>query len=264
MSEQSPIPFMPAGAEALVRIEEGVLSATGSTMTVGAGRWLHDPVAGVCRASLGIVLDDVTGYSVALAAPDDKWPVSLGIRLDFQRDPQSAGAPMAAKGEVVGFDAQGALSRGEVYGADGGVVALITHRSHLRTVVAKPTAPVAAVPHPDPDSSIRELLRLVDTSAGVVEMLPGPYAANERGDVHGGVQLAGAEFAAMSALGAAGGHRTTSADAVYLRPGNASETNTFRADIVHQGRSMAMVRVDMLNPAGKPCSRTTLVIQKSA
>lgn len=258
------MPFLPAGAEALVRIDDGVLSATGTTMSVGAGPWLHDPVVGVCRAAMGIVLDDVTGYSVALAAPDDKWPVSIGIRLDFQRDPQLEGAPMAATGEVVGFDAQGAISRGELRTPDGGVVALITQRSHLRTVATKPTAPEVAVSHPAPDSSIRELLRLVDVDSGVVEMRPGLYAANERGDVHGGVQIAGAEFAAMSALNATGGFRTTSADTVYLRPGVASDTNTFRADIVHQGRSMAMVRVDMLSSAGKPCSRTTLVIQKSA
>lgn len=263
MSDRSSIPFLPAGAEALVRIDEGVLSGTGTTMSVGAGPWLRDPVVGVCRAAMGVVLDDVTGYSVALAAPDDRWPVSLGIRLDFHGDPPTAGAPMAAVGEVVGFDAQGAISRGEVRAQDGSTVGLITQRSHLRTVAAKPNSPDVAVSHPDPDLSIRELLRLVDVSAGVVEMRPGTFAANERGDVHGGVQITGAEFAAMSALGASGEYRTTSVDIVYLRPGDASDTLTFRAEVVHRGRSMAMVRVDMISSDGKPCSRATLVIQKS-
>ncbi|WP_342749330.1 PaaI family thioesterase [Nocardia nova] len=90
------------------------------------------------------------------------------------------------------------------------------------------------------------------------------FAANGIGDVHGGILLCGAEFAAMSALEADGSLRTTSIDMVFVRPGNANDTTTFRAEVVHRGRSLAVVRVVAVNASGKTCAEATVTVQRGS
>ncbi|MBD0020801.1 PaaI family thioesterase [Gordonia pseudamarae] len=249
------------GAEALVRVRTRAFAAGVCEFTVRPGPWLHDPVAGCSRGSLGVVLDDVTGYLAAARAAPGRWPVSLGIRVDFLADPPLAGEPMVAVGELVSADVSGATTRGTLTDADGTVVALVTQRSHFIDAQA-PASPALAFSAPEPSATVREVLGISEPSPGTVELPSTPYAANGRGHVHGGILICGAEFAAMSAIGADGRFRTLSVDINYVRPGDALAPTVFRAELCHRGRSLCVVRVVAEGPAGKPYAFATVTISR--
>lgn len=260
--DQSPPQFVVSGAEALLRVSAVSLSAQRAELSVAAGEHFADPVAGSCRSALGIPLDDVTGYVVASGAPPGRWPVSLGIRLDLLADPPTAGGPMRVKGELIARDETSGTTRGSVVDAAGNTIALVTQRSHLISVDATPTTPEVSFDVPADDVSIRAALGLRDRAPGFIEMPPNALAANGMGNVHGGVLIIGSDLAAMSALGAAGDFRTTSIDIAYVRPGNGRDTTAFRSEVLHRGRSAAVIAVTASNSSGKPCSLATVVVQR--
>lgn len=227
-----------------------------------SGVWLKDPVAGSCRGALGVPLDDVTGYVVAAGTDADRWPVSLGIRLDFLADPPIDGTRMSVTGELIARDDRGGTTRGAVADDSGRPIALVTQRSHLIAVSTRPSSSTANFDLPAGEMTVRDALGFRDVAVGVVELPPTSLAANGMGNVHGGVLICGSEFAAMSAVGAGGVLRTTSIDIAYVRPGDASSITTFRAEVVHQGRSLAVIRVAAANSSGKPCALATVTVQR--
>ncbi|GAB93585.1 PaaI family thioesterase [Gordonia rhizosphera] len=253
--------FVISGAEALLRVSPVALSAQRAELTVAAGQWYGDPVAGNLRGALGVPLDDVTGHVVASGVPQDKWPVSLGIRVDFLADPPVEGSPMTVIGELIARDDRSGTTRGAVVDGAGRTLALVTQRSHLVPVDGQPHSSATQFDTPRPETSIRAALGFRDVTPGVVDLPPTTLAANGMGNLHGGVLIIGSELAAMSAVDAGGVLRTTSIDIVYVRPGNAGDLTTFRSDLLHRGRSVAVVRVVAANASGKPCSISTVIVQ---
>lgn len=254
--------FLISGAEALVRVSPLRLSPQRAELSVETGPWLRDPVAGFSRAALAVPLDDVTGYIVAAGSPPGRWPVSLGIRLDFLADPPVDGARLAVTGELVARDDRGGTTRGLVSDESGAPIALVTQRSHLVPVDAPPTAPALRFTAPANGATIRDALNVREVGRGVVEMPATPLAANGMGNVHGGILICASEFAAMSALEAAGDYRSASIDIVFVRPGDADDVTTFCADVVHSGRSLAVVRVTASNSSEKACAVATVTMQR--
>ncbi|AZG46631.1 hotdog domain-containing protein [Gordonia insulae] len=254
--------FVVSGAEALLRVSPVTLGSDRGELAVEAGGWLNDPVAGSCRGALGVPLDDVTGYVVAAGSGTDRWPVSLGIRLDFLADPPIAGPPMTVTGELIARDDLGGTTRGVVADASGRPIALVTQRSHLVEVATRPSNSTVDFELPAGEVTVRDALGFRDITAGIVELSPTPLAANGMGNVHGGVLICGSEFAAMSALDAGGVLRTSSIDIAYVRPGDAASMTSFEAEVVHRGRSLAVVRVNARSSTGKLCAVANVVVQR--
>jgi uncharacterized protein (TIGR00369 family) len=254
--------FLVSGAEALVRVRPVGLSAERARLTVESGPWLRDPAAGIARGILAVPLDDVTGYIVAAGSPRHTWPVSLGIRLDLIADPPVDGSELVVTGELVARDERAGTTRGTVSARDGAVLALITQRSHLIPVDGPPTVPAMPFEAPPAGVGIRDALGVREIGRGILELPGTPLAANGSGNVHGGILIATAEFAAMSALGADGALRGTSIDTVFVRPASAGETTTFRAEVLHTGRSLAVVRVIATGATGKTCAIATVTVQR--
>ncbi|MCX4096705.1 PaaI family thioesterase [Nocardia sp. alder85J] len=254
--------FVGNGAETLVRVRPVGLSAQRAELIVETGPWLRDPAAGVARGALAVALDDVTGYVVAAGCPPRRWPVSLGIRLDLVTDPPVDASELVVTGELIARDARGGTTRGMAADRTGAVVALITQRSHLVPVDGPPSASAVVTDTPPDEVCIRDALRIRELDAGVIEMPGTAFAANVMGGVHGGILICGAEFAAMSALRADGGLRSTSIDMTFVRPLAASDITTFRAEVTHTGRSLAVVRVTAAGAAGKPSAIATVTVQR--
>ena len=231
---------------------------------MNAGPKPVDGRAGSLRSVLAVPLDDVTGYVIAAGAPEGLWPVSLGIRVDLLGDLPTRGEAMTITGGLIARDERGGTTRGDVFDADGTRLAIVVQRSHLVSVPARPTSQVQLPPLPADSVFIREALGIVESAPGLVTMPPTPLAANGMGNVHGGILLCGAEFAAMSAVDAQGEWRAGSIDINYLRPASADDTATFAADVVHRGRSTAVVRVIAMCSSGKPCAVATVTLQMSA
>ncbi len=253
--------FVVSGAESLLRVSAVRLGPQSTELSMESGSWLQDSVSG-SRGALGVPLDDVTGYVVAAGRPDGYWPVSLGIRVDLLADPPTIGPPMSVTGELVARYPGGATTRGSVVDGYGNVVALVTQRSHLIPVDAAPTSPSVPVIAPPDNVSVRDALGFRQVEKGVVEMPPTTFSPNGKGDVHGGVLIIGCENAALSAIDGDSQFRTTSIDIAYVRPGDARNVVTFRSDVRHRGRSMAVIRVTALNASGKPCALATVIVQR--
>lgn len=239
------------------------MSGEASEFAVRTGPWLRDPVVGVCRGALAVPLDDATGYLIAASSSPDRWPVSMSMRLDFLTDPPTDGSVLQVAGERLALDHRLGATRGRVLTQEGDLVALITHRSHLLTVGAPPPAP-EGIPEAPGDTRLREALGVRVAADGVVDLPPSAFAANGMQNVHGGILVVLAEFAAMTTVGAEGGYRTTSIDMTYVRPCRADVTTRFRADLVHRGRSLSVIEVVGEGPDGRVCVMATVVIQEEA
>ncbi|WP_216892577.1 PaaI family thioesterase [Nocardia alni] len=254
--------FLCNGAEALVRVEPVELTPERAELSVDTGPWLRDPVAGFSRAALAVPLDDVTGHIIAAGSARDRWPVSLGIRIDLLADPPVDGSRLTVTGELITRDDRAGTTRGTTTDAAGTVIALITQRSHLVSVDVPPISPATPFTPPPSEVSIRDALGIRERGRGIVDLPPTVLAANGIGSVHGGIIICGAEFAAMSALEAGGEFRSTSIDVAFVRPGSAQDTTTFRGEVVHSGRSLAVVRVNATNSSGKTCAIATVTAQR--
>ncbi|WP_037140326.1 hypothetical protein [Rhodococcoides fascians] len=253
--------FVTGDIERALHIRAVSLSHEHAQLEMASGSWLTDPVVGVCRAALGVVLDDVTGYIVVSGVSAESWPVSLGIRMDFLRDPPVDGTPITVTGDIVARDGTSGTTQGSARDSLGSLLALVTQRSHVvgRRSAARDSPLRSDLFEGDP--SLRSRLEITTPSPDRLVMGQTLYAANVMGIVHGGVLVCGSEFAAMNVLGARGELRTTSVDIAYVRPADALRATTFRSEVVHRGRSQAIVRVVSENAVGKPCSIATVTVQ---
>ncbi|MBD0863610.1 PaaI family thioesterase [Gordonia sp. zg691] len=253
--------FHIGGPEVMLRISGHSISAERGQARTEGGPWLADSAAGVNRGALAVALDDVTGYIVDAGSPAGRWPVSLGIRVDFVADPPLDGSPLRVTGELVARDERGAMTTGAVFDPSGRTIATMIQRSHL---VEAPTTPGAHATHEvldAPDGPVRDQLGLVETGPNELTMAPTVLSANGMGSVHGGILVCASELAATSAVGATGDLRTTSVDITYVRPCDAADTTTFTSEICHRGRSLSVVRVVSANSSGKASSIATVVLQ---
>jgi acyl-coenzyme A thioesterase PaaI-like protein len=254
--------FVESGAEQLLGIRPVEFSAEHGELTMETGPWLLDAQAGVARGPLGVVLDDVTGHVVAMGAPAGSWPVSLGIRLDFLADPPIDGSTMTAVGDLVHRDDSSGTTRGCVMDDAGRPLALVTQRSHLVPYAERPSVDIVAAEHFSGTARFRDKLRLTRSGSSTsLAMSPSPFSVNGMGNVHGGILIAGSELAAMDALDARGTIRTVSIDIAFVRPGDGTGETMFHPEIVHRGRSVAVVRVIADNAAGKHCSIATVTLK---
>ncbi|MFE0749047.1 PaaI family thioesterase [Gordonia sp. NPDC058843] len=259
MTTSSPV-FHVGGPEVMLRIGDVTVSAERGEARTEGGPWLADPVAGVSRGALAVSCDDVTGYLVAAGSPRGRWPVSLGIRMDFLADPPLDGT-LRVTGELVARDERGAMTRGAVTDPSGRTIATIIQRSHLIDAPRTPGEHATPQILEAPESPVREQLGLVETSPGVASMAPTVLSANGMGSVHGGILVCGCELAASTCVGAEGDMRTTSIDITYVRPCDAVGTTTFTSEILHRGRSLSVVRVVAANEGRKPAAIATVVLQ---
>ncbi|GAA4754906.1 PaaI family thioesterase [Gordonia alkaliphila] len=251
--------FARGGTDTLFRFQGDDVDAQRSTFTCLGGPWLRDEDAGVVRAGLAPALDEATGSIVGTGAEHGRWPVSLSLRLDFLGDPPVDGTPVTVTGALVTTDAQGAITRGEAHTADGTVIALVTHRSHLVNV-DHGTLPQQAVPDvPSADITVRTALGFTENKPGQLTMALNPYATNGMGNVHGGVLTVGSELAAHSLFQS--GWRTRSIDISFVRPRVGTTPTTFTAELAYLGRSLGVAHVAAHGPDGKVCSMATVTAQ---
>jgi acyl-coenzyme A thioesterase PaaI-like protein len=253
--------FVRAGAEAAFRVSLSSITADHAAVAVETGPWLRDRDAGVSRGALGVALDDVSGAMVAASRPHGRWPVSISMRLDFVSDPPLDRSLLTATGHLVAVDGSSGLARGEIWGGDGVPIALVTHQLQFITFDAAPASSDRANPLSDDATGLWDLLELSTPEPRTLVMPPSASASNGMGNVHGGVLAYGSECAAMSAINAEGRFRTACLDIVYARPCDARRTTIFRSEVVHLGRTLAVVRVVAANDIGKPGAVSTVTLR---
>lgn len=246
------------------RAADGALLATQTL-----GRAAQDATGRTQVAALGVLVDDVLGYAVIDVAPD--WSVSTDLAIEVLDDLPTDGV-LTCTARVVHQDGVGALVQGDVRDAEGRVLALCTLRG--RFVPGSPPEPPAA-----PDlhlgsgraSAPREAVDSIDAALGLPDV--GPSAGspgaellvpvteavvNPVNTVHGGMYLALLERASARAVPTPS--RTASLRGQFVRSAPVGSTLRLVADVVHPGRTLAVVQTRLVDAAtGKVCALATVV-----
>jgi acyl-coenzyme A thioesterase PaaI-like protein len=240
-----------------------VLAESGQARaSMPTGPWLRGPNGRPSPAGLGVLLDDVLGQAVLIQRSAGLWSVTTELNIDVV-------APLPADGQVVDataspvlIDDGGGLARGEVRDAAGRCLAVGT--TWARFVPGVPDEIFDPPEHPDDTArgeGLNDLLQVCIPDTGLLDLPSRVDLANPRGVVHGGVLLCLAVMSADRAL-----HdsqlEVASVRVVYPRP--ALGELTFEPVIVHRGRSLGVVRVDVKNVAGALCTSATVTARSAA
>ena len=228
------LPVVETGPEALFRLGEILVDGPTFRGSMAVGSWL-EVAARTPAGALAVLVDDVLGFAIVEDLPSGRWSVSAEITLDVLR-------PLPRVGEVhvtaslVHLDDLGGVSTGRVTDDDGTVIALCTQRG--RFIPAPPDlveegswgGPVAA----------GDLERLLGARADE-PMTATEVLANEGGNLHGGISMCVSDLVAGAV---APELVTASVHITYTRGIPLGSSVTWRPDVRHRGRSLAVVDVD--------------------
>ncbi len=272
-----PVPFFLLNGLEVHAVGEG-----GAVCACEVRSWLDGAAELGIQAAAVALADCALNYAVAYRPREGRYPVSLGLRLDFWAPPPASGSRLTGTAEVEQAGGDAFLVRGRIEGPEG-VVATATLRTLLVANDARPgpagpgsSPTVEVVPGPadpwppaaGPVDAVLSLpaagladLRVHRVGDGIVELTARPGAPLERteGVVHGGAvpilgQLAGAAALASAFPGAPAAFRLDT-NTEFLRPTFVNAPITIRARVVHRSRRVAAIHAEVLNQDGKPTAR---------
>jgi uncharacterized protein (TIGR00369 family) len=228
----------------------------GAEAEMPTGPWLAGPDGSPAAGALGVLVDDVLGQAMLPGRPSGHWSVTTELTIDLVAPLPLDGRPLTARSRPVALDAAGAMSRGEVRDADGRVVAVAAvwgrYVPGVPDGVLNPPADGAPA---ERGRSVAELLGARPGPDGVLQTTVKPQVANPAGVMHGGVLSCLCEAVAATAL-LGSELRTASLHVVFLR--GAAGVLRFVPTVVHRGRALAMVRVDVALADGRTCTAATI------
>jgi uncharacterized protein (TIGR00369 family) len=226
------------------------------------GSWLRGPDGRLSPAGLGVLLDDVLGQAVLIERPAGLWSVTTELNIDVAAPLPADGTGVSATASPVLLDGAGGLARGEVRDAAGRCLAVGTTWARFfagipDAVFDPPKLPADIVR----GECLSDLLQVRIPDTGLLDLPARVDLGNPQGVVHGGVLLCLAVMSAEQALQDSQ-LEVASVRVVYLRP--AVNALTFVPVIVHHGRSLGVVRVDVRNAAGALCTSATVTARSPA
>ncbi|TCK22943.1 hotdog domain-containing protein [Pseudonocardia endophytica] len=267
-TEAAPLP--PSGPDRLFRV--GPLRPTGPTTveaSMRCGPWTVGPDGRPGLASLCVLLDAVLGQATIAGRPEGMWPVTTEMTVDLTGAVPDEGE-VTVRAWVIGSAGHSIVARGDMLGPDGSLIGVATEWGRLIPEVPDVGAddPGSDVVPPGGDAAAvlgaYVVVGAPARAAGEVRptlTLPGsPALANERDTMHGGILATAAELAAVAVVPGSRDRpmATGSLHVTYLRPALMDGPTTVRTDVVHQGRSFAVVRSDVRNAAGKLAAAATV------
>ncbi|WP_082599321.1 PaaI family thioesterase [Nocardioides sp. Root151] len=248
---------------------------SGPTKLFGAGPWQDgDTVRGVMPAdrlfpgadgrpavgSLGVLVDEVVGYSIIGSLPEGAWTVSTEIWIDIVRPLADAEGELSASARSI---APGSFATGELIDASGNLIAECRERG--REIADPPDFAVARTDFAfdgavDLDQDLSGVLSLREMGEGWVLPVV-PRWENPRGVLHGGISLAASEAAATASRVEAGSDLATSSlHIVHTRAVPSGVDLELRTTTRHAGRTLWVTDVDAVWN-GKVCATTRVSAQ---
>lgn len=233
-----------------------------SSMTLGVG--LPDSTA-----ALGVLLDDILGFSLYHRRGDRGGLVSAALSVDFAPTAGWRGPHLASEARVEALDADGGLSSTRIVDSTGALVATGTlWGSFVDGVSENRPVLTATAPQPvadGPSAPPLELLagRIEETGSGARLSVPGnPALANVLGMMHGGIQTSAHDLAGTAAAGS--GMRAASLRVNFFRPVPLDGPTVFDAEVMRAGRLVSVIRVTARDDAGRECSAATVTCRRAA
>lgn len=268
-------PYIELGPERLFHLGPVVGDALRAAGSMKTGPWSTDMHSRPAVGSLGVLVDDVLGFSIAAATPMGKATVTTHIHLDAIRPVPIDGSDITAEITSVEFDGSGGFVSGRVVDGSGRVIALATLRGKFVPAVPDrdstfelgPRTVASLAEHSRRWSSPNALeARMVPTEDGVdLQFNVSKSLVNVRGSQHGGITFCAAELAGRGALGRHSGadeFTTVAVDIAYLRPALMGSVLVFRARRIHAGREVGLVRVEGFVDEKKPIAVATVMCQR--
>jgi uncharacterized protein (TIGR00369 family) len=233
----------------------------GARASMPTGPWLRGRDGRLSPAGLGVLLDDVLGQAVLSKRPAGLWSVTTELNIDVAVPLPADGPAVTATAAPVLLDDAGGLARAEVRDTAGRCLAVGT--TWARLVAGVPAAvldPPKLSGDLDRGECLSDLLQVRVPDSGILDLPSRVDLGNPQGVVHGGVLLCLTVMSAEQAL-----HdsqlEVASVRVVYLRP--AVQELKFVPDIIHHGRSLGVVRVDVTNTAGALCTSATVTARSA-
>jgi acyl-coenzyme A thioesterase PaaI-like protein len=266
--DSNPAPIVHGPPEELFRL--GPIETHGSVVrgSMPVGEWLTEGSGRINAGSLGVLIDDVLGYSLLHSRPADHWSVSTEITLDIMTPLRRSTSGVHAEANTLHVGTHGAFSTGLVHDDDGRLVAHCTQRGRF---IPGPDSELLLDPDMRPARcDVTDLMDLLgchadtaDTGPEVVLDATG-MLRNPRGNLHGGIALCASDLAASRALAWTGGPElvTSSVHITYTRPIPAGSTISFRPVVTHRGRSLGAVEV-IGSVDGKTCTTARIAAEQA-
>jgi acyl-coenzyme A thioesterase PaaI-like protein len=214
------------------RVEHGEGTVRGSMPSRAA---LVGPDGRPSVGALGVLVDNVLGYSIIDSLEHGTWSVSTEIWLHLLASLPHDGGQVRAAAHAV---QRGSFATGTIVDEQGGLLATCSQRG--RAVAGAPLDPLDLPPFelPAGPRDVADLLGL-RAEGEVLAMRVTPVLENPRRMLHGGISLCASEVAATRSRRLAGSDLATSSmHIVHSRAISAGSLVEFHATTHHAGRSL--------------------------
>jgi uncharacterized protein (TIGR00369 family) len=237
---------------------------SGATGGMQSGPWTvgPDPAGSGSAGSLGLLADDTFSAAILPHRPNGHWAVTTEMSLNFYAPVPTDGQQIIANARIVSADARVGSSHGTIRTANGTMIA--SGSEQLRFFAGS----ISAEWEPVGESPVDErrpffdllALRTTPNEHGLTLELPaGPLVSNPLGIVHGGIGLCLSEMAGLMAVQPFIDHaQTSSIHIFYARPTPVGQMIRYVAEIIYQGRTLAIVQVNGRRSDGKICTTATV------
>lgn len=249
------------GPENLFGIGPIVAESGQARASMPTGPWLRGSGDRPSPAGLGVLLDDVLGQAVLSSRPAGFWAVTTELNMDVVAPLATDGQEVSASARPVLLDGAGGLARGELRDVTGRRLALGTTWSRFVEGVPDAVRNPPQLPDvADRGQRLTELLEVSVGDAGHIDLPVRTDLGNPRGVIHGGVLFCLAAMSAERALQGTG-LDIASIRVIYLRPGAGGLR--LEPAVIHRGRSLGAVRIDISNAAGSLCATATVTARSA-
>lgn len=231
----------------------------------------HFPRGVSPTATLGILVDDILGFTLWDRRGDRTGVVTADLSVDFVTPTGWIGPEVVADGRAVAITEDGGLASSELRDGAGTLLATATAWGNFvdagadrSTTVARPPSAPGAIPDASVSSLTRIGARFEDSADGTRLVVPAnPALANKLGVMHGGIQACAIDLVGNAAVSTPDAPMYTASMRInFFRPAPVDADVVFTAEVVRAGRSVAVARVTSTGGDGRVCAVATVTCRR--
>ncbi|MFC9516920.1 PaaI family thioesterase [Nocardiaceae bacterium NPDC056970] len=231
----------------------------------------HAPQGISPTATLGILIDDILGFTLWDRRGDRTGVVTADLSVDFVTPTGWIGPEVVADGRAVAITGDGGIASTELRDGAGTLLATATAWGNFvdggadrSTTVARPASVPGAIPEASVSSLTRIGARFEDSADGTRLVVPAnPALANKLGVMHGGIQACAIDLVGNAAVSTPDAPMYTASMRInFFRPAPVDADVVFTAEVVRAGRSVAVARVTSTGADGRACAVATVTSRR--